>query len=260
MSIRTATYTRTAFFEDIIRQLRTELPPELSQFQVRNYSYLIKLFYDNERVHFEVWVDSIRSQIEIGLDFEDGADSTAAYLAFFDQRIVEIKERTGPTLELERWTKTWGHFVEVYPIEPFEPETARVIGERMVGLSCRPCNRLSTKRRFQRGIGRHRPVVSGGGARVDNLQCAGRTGVVQDIRALLVSKRSAPAGHGAPALRPFDRVFQNSLVGVGRRREGRAPQHAAAARDTEDFVALVDDLTAAEGRARPASDIPPLER
>jgi hypothetical protein len=132
MSTRTATYTRAAFFDDIIRQLRAELPPELNQFQVRNYSYLIKLFYGNERVHFEVWVDSIRSQIEIGLDFEDGADSTAAYLAFFDERIVEIKEKTGPTLELERWTKTWGHFVEVYPIEPFERETARLIGDRMV--------------------------------------------------------------------------------------------------------------------------------
>jgi hypothetical protein len=132
MSTRTATYTRAAFFDDIIRQLRAELPTELSQFQVRNYSYLIKLFYGNERVHFEVWVDSIRSQIEIGLDFEDGADSTAAYLAFFDERIVEIKEQTGPTLELERWTKTWGHFVEVYPIEPFERETARLIGDRMV--------------------------------------------------------------------------------------------------------------------------------
>lgn len=126
------TYTRAAFFEDIIRQLRAELPPELSQFQVRNYSYLIKLFYGNERVHFEVWVDSIRDQIEIGLDFEDGADSTTAYLEFFDRRIVEIKEQTGPTLELERWTKTWGHFVEVYPIEPFERETARLIGNRMV--------------------------------------------------------------------------------------------------------------------------------
>lgn len=82
-------------------------------------------------MHFEVWVDSIRAQIEIGLDFEDGAESTAAYLAYFDERIVEIKERTGYTLELERWTKTWGHFVEVYPIEPFGPETARSIGERM---------------------------------------------------------------------------------------------------------------------------------
>jgi hypothetical protein len=132
MSTRAATYTRAAFFDDVVRHLRAELPPELSQFHIRTYSYLIKLYYGNERVHFEVWVDSIRSQIEIGLDFEDGADSTAAYLAFFDQRIVEIKERTGPTLELERWTKTWGHFVEVYPIEPFGRETARMIGERMV--------------------------------------------------------------------------------------------------------------------------------
>ncbi len=132
MTTRAATYTRSAFFEDIIQQLRAELPPELSQFHIRNYSSLIKLFYENERVHFEVWVDSIRSQIEIGLDFEDGAESTAAYLAYFDKRIVEIKARTGPALELERWTKSWGHFVEVYPIEPFERETARMIGDRMV--------------------------------------------------------------------------------------------------------------------------------
>ena len=132
MSTRAVTYTRAAFFDDIIRQLRAELPRELGQFQLRNSSYLIKLFYGNERVHFEVWVDSMRSQIEIGLDFEDGADSTAAYLAFFDERIVEIKERTGPTLEMERWTKTWGHFVEVYPDQPFDRETAQQVGDRMV--------------------------------------------------------------------------------------------------------------------------------
>ncbi len=132
MSTRSATYTRSAFFEDIVRLLRAELPDELKQFQLRNHGYLIKLSYGNERVHFEVWVDSIRSQIEIGLDFEDGAESTAAYLAFFDRRIVEIKEQTGPSLELERWTKTWGHFVEVHPIEPFDRDTARLIGGRMV--------------------------------------------------------------------------------------------------------------------------------
>lgn len=132
MSTRSATYTRAAFFDDIIRKLRVELPENLRQFRVSNYSYLIKLYYGNERVHFEVWVDSERSQIEIGLDFEDGAESTSAYLSYFDRRIVEIKDRTGPTLELERWTRTWGHFVEVYPIEPFDRETARMIADRMV--------------------------------------------------------------------------------------------------------------------------------
>ncbi|MCA9858392.1 MAG: hypothetical protein KC438_01650 [Thermomicrobiales bacterium] len=132
MSSKAPTYNRSAFFDDIIQYLRAELPPELREFKVRQTSYLVKLFYGNERVHFEVWVDPVRAQIEIGLDFEDGAESTAAYLSFFDQRIVEIKELTGPDLELERWTRTWGHFVEVYPIAPIDRERARTIAERMV--------------------------------------------------------------------------------------------------------------------------------
>lgn len=132
MTTRAPTYSRATFFDDITRYLRVELPEDLRGFRVRQTSFLMKLYYQNERVHFEVWVDPVRQQIEIGLDFEDGAASTAAYLAFFDQRIVEIKEQTGPTLELERWTKTWGHFVEVYPIEPLTRERALMIGDRMV--------------------------------------------------------------------------------------------------------------------------------
>lgn len=132
MSVKAPAYNRTAFFEDITRYLRVELPPELRDFHLRQTPFLMKLYYGNERVHFEVWVDSLRQQIEIGLDFEDGAESTAAYLAYFDARIVEIKERTGPELELERWTKTWGHFVEVYPIHPLTRERALSIAERMV--------------------------------------------------------------------------------------------------------------------------------
>jgi len=132
MSTKTSTYNRAAFFADIARHLRTELPPELRDFQVRQTPFLMKLYYGNERVHFEVWVDSGRQQIEIGLDFEDGAESTAAYLAFFDEHIVEIKEQTGPGLELERWTRTWGHFVEVYPIDPLTRERALMVAARMV--------------------------------------------------------------------------------------------------------------------------------
>ncbi len=132
MSSKAPAYNRTAFFQDIARYLRAELPPELRNFELRQTPFLMKLYYQNERVHFEVWVDSVRQQIEIGLDFEDGAESTAAYLAFFDRRIVEIKAQTGPTVELERWTKTWGHFVEVYPIAPLNTERATMIADRMV--------------------------------------------------------------------------------------------------------------------------------
>lgn len=131
MSSKATIYNRAQFFQDITRYLRAELPVELRSFELRQTPYLMKLYYQNERVHFEVWVDSGRQQIEIGLDFEDGADSTAAYLAFFDSRIVEIKEQTGPSVELERWTKTWAHFVEVYPIDPLSRERALMIAERM---------------------------------------------------------------------------------------------------------------------------------
>jgi hypothetical protein len=132
MSAKAPSYTRSAFFADITRYLRAELSDDLRDFQLRQTPFLMKVYYQNERVHFEVWVDSLRQQIEIGLDFEDGAESTAAYLEFFDKRIVEIKEQTGPSLELERWTKTWGHFVEVYPIDPLTRERALFIAERMV--------------------------------------------------------------------------------------------------------------------------------
>jgi len=131
MSTKAPAYNRAAFFEDIARYLRVELPPDLRGFQLRQTPFLMKLYYRNERVHFEVWVDSMRQQIEIGLDFEDGAESTAAYLAFFDEHIVEIKAKTGPEVELERWTKTWGHFVEVYPIDPLTRERALMIADRM---------------------------------------------------------------------------------------------------------------------------------
>jgi hypothetical protein len=132
MSAKAPAYNRSAFFQDIARYLRAELPPELRGFELRQTPFLMKLYYQNERVHFEVWVDSLRQQIEIGLDFEDGAASTAAYLAYFDGHIVEIKEQIGPEVELERWTRTWGHFVEVYPIAPLNPERAIMIADRMV--------------------------------------------------------------------------------------------------------------------------------
>jgi hypothetical protein len=106
MSAKAPSYTRSAFFADITRYLRAELSDDLRDFQLRQTPFLMKVYYQNERVHFEVWV--------------------------FDKRIVEIKEQTGPSLELERWTKTWGHFVEVYPIDPLTRERALFIAERMV--------------------------------------------------------------------------------------------------------------------------------
>ena len=104
---RGAQTTVRDFFAAVVTRLRETLPPDLAGFRHRANTMLLKIDYGNERVHYEVWTDSARGRIEIGLHFEDGPASTAAYLAYFDARIVEIKHLLGPQIDLERWTLSW---------------------------------------------------------------------------------------------------------------------------------------------------------
>jgi hypothetical protein len=126
-----ATLNRGQFFDRVTKSVRSELPPPLSAFRHRSNSMLLKIDYGNERIHFEVWVDSLRDRIEIGLHFEDGPLSTVAYLAFFDSRIVEIKHHLGARFELERWTPSWGHLFESVPLAPLEPTFADLTARRL---------------------------------------------------------------------------------------------------------------------------------
>ncbi|MCC6314628.1 MAG: hypothetical protein IT337_11525 [Thermomicrobiales bacterium] len=126
--------TRRDFFGAVVARLRARLPESLVDFQHRANSSLLKLSYANERVHYEVWTDGTREQIEIGLHFEDGPVSTAAYLAFFDHHIVELKHDLGPQLELERWTSTWGHLYELHPLVRLDDMLAERVAERLAAI------------------------------------------------------------------------------------------------------------------------------
>lgn len=107
--------SRSAFFDAVIFGLRQQLPPERGSFKMRRFGPLLKVFYENERIHYEVHVDGQAGHVEVGLHFEDGPVSTAAYLRFFDARIVELKDVLGPEIELERWTMSWGRLFTLLP-------------------------------------------------------------------------------------------------------------------------------------------------
>ena len=92
---------------------------------------LLKLDYGHDRIHYEVWADGLRGRLEIGLHFEDGQASTAAYLAYFDARIVEIKHLLGPQIELERWTASWGHLFESEPLTRLDRRFAEIVARRL---------------------------------------------------------------------------------------------------------------------------------
>ena len=120
--------TRRDFFAAVIEGMRRDLPSELAAFRHRANPMLLKVDYGNERIHYEVMADGERERLEIGLHFEDGPASTAAYLAFFDARIVEIKHLLGPQIELERWTLSWGHLFESVPLAPLDRRFAASVG------------------------------------------------------------------------------------------------------------------------------------
>lgn len=122
---------RREFFDAVVTATRGELPAELLGFRIRANTMLLKLDFGNERIHFEVWPDSWRNHVEVGLHFEDGPASTAAYLAYFDGRIVEIKHLLGLQIELERWTLSWGHLFETLPLRRLDRPFAQTVGKRL---------------------------------------------------------------------------------------------------------------------------------
>jgi hypothetical protein len=128
---RRGSLSRHEFFAAVAERVRPALPSELSGFRQRANMALLKIDYGNERVHFEVWTDGARNRVEIGLHFEDGPASTAAYLAYFDGRIVEIKHHLGWEIELERWTLSWGHLFESIPLAPLERRFAADVADRL---------------------------------------------------------------------------------------------------------------------------------
>lgn len=118
------TSARNDFFDRVVESTRSKLPTYLANFSARRQAFLLKVFYENERVHFEVALHGSRDLIEVGLHFEDGPVSSAAFLQFFDRRIVELKHGLGADLELERWTASWGRLFYLVPLERFDARKA----------------------------------------------------------------------------------------------------------------------------------------
>lgn len=122
---------RDAFYARVTQRLRRSLAPELQRFTARPMFNIMKVAYDNERIHYEVVLDVSRRWLEIGLHFEDGPASTIAYLAHFDGRIVELKDLLGPEIEIERWTQSWGRIYELWPLDGVDQAVADRVADRL---------------------------------------------------------------------------------------------------------------------------------
>ena len=125
---------RRRFFTAIVTHLRGSLPEDLRRFAHRGDFNLMKIWWDNPRVHFEVVIDQQIDRIEVGLHFEDGPASTIAYLRALDARVVELKHELGHHVELERWTTSWGRLYELLPLEAVDDKGGKQVALRVERL------------------------------------------------------------------------------------------------------------------------------
>lgn len=123
--------SRNAFFARVATQLRKAVPVSYAGFTARPLFNLMKIAFDNDRVHYEVAFDNARRRLEVALHFEDGPVSTLAYLDFFGTRILELKESLGHEVEIERWTLSWGRIYEIWTLESLDQRTADRVASRL---------------------------------------------------------------------------------------------------------------------------------
>ena len=111
------------FLEVLLELARQQLPPELSGFQVTGPTMsLVKLHYGRPAVHYEVWVQKRRGEVELGLHFEGDAESNRRYLELLSEQRDAIRSALGPGVDAEPWDKGWTRIHETVPLEPLNDD------------------------------------------------------------------------------------------------------------------------------------------
>jgi len=118
--------------------VRPKLNKRLREFKTAGRAWLAQFYYDDPRVHYEVWnLGPRRGRLEIGLHLESrDRELNARLLDGMLSHLFEIKAELGSSFEAEPWDKGWTKIYETIPLEPFSTEylervaarTAQVMG------------------------------------------------------------------------------------------------------------------------------------
>ena len=111
------------FLEALLELVRQQLPPELSGFQVAGPTMsLVKLHYGRPTIHYEVWIQKRRGEVELGLHFEGDAESNRRHLELLSGQRDAIRSALGSGVDAEPWDKGWTRVHEAVPLEPLDDD------------------------------------------------------------------------------------------------------------------------------------------
>jgi hypothetical protein len=107
--------TPSDFFTGLRTGLKARLPAGLRRFHTtRGRGRLMKVYFDDDSIHYEAWHHAGASRLEVGLHFEASAAENQRAFEFFRARIVAVKAGL-PRAELEPWDRGWSRLYETLP-------------------------------------------------------------------------------------------------------------------------------------------------
>jgi hypothetical protein len=118
----------------LVEKTRRQLPRTLKNFEPRSFFTIVKISYRNPRLHYEVWVRGQERLIEIGLHLEADKSTNDALLAYFDARALEIHDKLGSRIEIERWTNSWSRVHEVVPYESLNADLVDQLSAKLAKM------------------------------------------------------------------------------------------------------------------------------
>ena len=101
-------------------RVRPLLPRDLREFRSgARWSYLVKIYYGNERIHYEASHHARTRRFEVGLHFEADDLTNARLLGAFHARERAIHRKL-PTARIEAWDKGWSRVWEPVAYEALD--------------------------------------------------------------------------------------------------------------------------------------------
>jgi hypothetical protein len=124
----------TEFLRGLLEATQARLPTELQALQAQQEGSLVKLFADDPRIHFELWLHRGRERAELGLHFETrDPPRNQRLLDYVAEDLPFLKTVLGTGLEAEPWDKGWTRVYLTLPVTRLDAgaqaELAMAFGE-----------------------------------------------------------------------------------------------------------------------------------
>ena len=91
----------------------------------------MQLWYENRRVHYEVWFHRRIDRLEVGLHFEADPETNRRLLEQFEESLIVAKAEISERVEAEPWDRGWARVYEMLPLEPLDEGYLKKVADRL---------------------------------------------------------------------------------------------------------------------------------